>query len=62
MILNIFIYNKNKNIDNKYMSEEPIFINLITLGNSTVGKTCYLIRNTKNKFSSALPTVGKICK
>ena len=36
--------------------------NLITLGNSTVGKTCYLIRNTKNKFSSALPTVGKICK
>ena len=37
------------------MSEEPdLYINLITLGNSTVGKTCYLVRNTENKFSQAL--------
>ena len=47
------------NIDNKYMSEEPcLFINIITLGNTTVGKTAYLIRNTENKFKPSLTTVG----
>jgi len=41
------------------MSEEhELCINLITLGNSTVGKTCYLVRNTENKFSPALSTIG----
>ena len=40
------------------MSEEPKFINLIALGNSTVGKTCYLLRATENKFNPTLPTVG----
>ena len=41
------------------MSEEPcLFINIITLGNTTVGKTAYLIRNTENKFRPSLSTVG----
>ena len=40
------------------MSEEPKFINLIALGNSTVGKTCYLLRVTENKFNPTLPTIG----
>ena len=40
------------------MSEEPISINIIALGNSTVGKTSYLIRNTKNKFEMHLSTIG----
>jgi small GTP-binding protein len=40
------------------MSEEPKFINLLALGNSTVGKTCYLIRNTTNQFKPGLLTVG----
>ena len=40
------------------MSEEPLSINLITLGNTEVGKTAYLIRNTENKFKPSLSTVG----
>ena len=41
------------------MSEEPcLSINLITLGNTEVGKTAYLIRNTENKFGPSLSTVG----
>ena len=40
------------------MSEEPISINILALGNSTVGKTSYLIRNTKNKFEMHLSTIG----
>ena len=40
------------------MSEEPIFINLLALGNSNVGKTCYLIRNTENKFNPSFLTIG----
>ena len=46
------------NIDNKYMSEEPIYIKLLALGNSTVGKTAYLLRNTENTFKPSLPTIG----
>ena len=46
------------NIDNKYMSEGPIHINLLALGNSTVGKTAYLLRNTENTFKPSLPTIG----
>jgi len=41
------------------MSDEPcISINIIELGNTTVGKTAYLIRNTENKFRPSLSTVG----
>ena len=41
------------------MSEEPCkSINILALGNSTVGKTCYLIRNTKNIFDINLATIG----
>ena len=41
------------------MSEEPcISLNIIELGNTTVGKTAYLIRNTENKFKPCLSTVG----
>jgi small GTP-binding protein len=40
------------------MSEEHLSINLITLGNTEVGKTAYLIRNTENKFKPSLSTVG----
>jgi len=40
------------------MAENPISIKLIALGNSTVGKTSYLIRNTENKFIPTLPTIG----
>ena len=40
------------------MSEEPLTINLITLGYTEVGKTAYLIRNTENKFGPSLSTVG----
>ena len=40
------------------MSEEPISINILALGNSTVGKTSYLIRNTKNKFEMNSATIG----
>ena len=41
------------------MSEEPcLSINLITLGNTEVGKTAYLIRNAENKFRPSLSTVG----
>ena len=41
------------------MSDEPcISINIIELGNTTVGKTAYLIRNTENKFKPSLSTVG----
>ena len=40
------------------MSEQPIFINLLALGNSNVGKTCYLIRNTENKFKPSFLTIG----
>ena len=40
------------------MSKEPESIILIALGNSTVGKTSYLVRNTENKFSPTLPTIG----
>ena len=41
------------------MSEEScLSINLIALGNTEVGKTAYLIRNTENKFRPSLSTVG----
>ena len=41
------------------MSEEPCMsINIIALGNTEVGKTAYLIRNTENKFRPSLSTVG----
>ena len=40
------------------MSEEPIYIKLLALGNSTVGKTAYLLRNTENTFKPSLPTIG----
>ena len=41
------------------MSEEPcISINIIALGNTEVGKTAYIIRNTENKFRPSLSTVG----
>ena len=40
------------------MIENPISIKLLALGNSTVGKTSYLIRNTENKFIPTLPTIG----
>ena len=40
------------------MSEEPISINILALGNSNVGKTSYLTRNTKNRFEMHLATIG----
>ena len=40
------------------MSEEPISINLIVLGNSTVGKTSYLFRIKENEFRQTIPTIG----
>ena len=41
------------------MSEEPcISINIISLGNTEVGKTAYIIRNTENKFRLTLTTIG----
>ena len=40
------------------MSEDPISIDLIALGNSSVGKTSYLVRIAENKFSPTFPTIG----
>jgi len=40
------------------MSEEPLSINLIALGNSSVGKTSYFIRIEENKFIPTFPTIG----
>ena len=40
------------------MSENPISIDLIALGNSSVGKTSYLVRIAENKFSPTFPTIG----
>ena len=40
------------------MSEDIISINLIALGNSTVGKTAYFIRNTKNTFILTVSNIG----
>ena len=40
------------------MSENPISIDLIALGNSSVGKTSYLVRIAENKFSPTFPTNG----
>ena len=41
------------------MSEEPhLSIKILTLGNSTVGKTSYLVRNISNKFEPVLSTIG----
>jgi small GTP-binding protein len=40
------------------MTEEPRSINILALGNTKVGKTSYLIRNTKNTFEIQLSTIG----
>jgi small GTP-binding protein len=40
------------------MLEERIHINIIALGNSTVGKTAYLVRNTENAFKPTISNIG----
>jgi small GTP-binding protein len=40
------------------MLEERIHMNIIALGNSTVGKTAYLVRNTENAFKPTISNIG----
>ena len=40
------------------MSEEPITIRILALGNSKVGKTSYIIRNVKDIYEIHLSTIG----
>ena len=41
------------------INSQPLIINLITLGNSTVGKSCFIYKYARNEFrSSFVSTIG----